>query len=112
MGGHLTLIVPLIALVGKLDVQAPVIGMLVVQRVTGVAGIRVEAVRDEMQLVVLTASPRYLHKQNTLQVYVITTLTPFAVRLRSVTALFNKATNVKCFCMKHISYETTSSTGL
>jgi hypothetical protein len=62
MGGHLTLVVPLIALVSELYVEAPVIWMLIVERITGVAGVRVQAESDQVKLIIFASNPGHLHK--------------------------------------------------
>jgi hypothetical protein len=71
VGGHLTLVAPFVTLVGELDVEAPVIWVLVVEGIARVTRVSVKTVRDEMQLVVLTAGPGYLQRQNALQVYLV-----------------------------------------
>jgi hypothetical protein len=54
----------------------------------------VKTVRDEMKLIVLAAGPRHLHKHNSFH---ISNYSHHASQLSSVTSIFNKATNVKCF---------------
>lgn len=48
MGGDLALVVALIAFVGVLDEQLPVVGQLIVERVPGVAAVRVLAERNQV----------------------------------------------------------------
>lgn len=59
MRGHLALVRTLIPLVGKLDEQLPVVGLLELQRVARITAIRVLAEGDQGEILAASPHPRH-----------------------------------------------------
>jgi len=68
MGRHLALVVPFIAFVSELYLETPVIWMLIVERVTRVAGVGVQAECDQVKLIIFASHPGHLQKYISLSV--------------------------------------------